>query len=148
MATNLTSTDSELGSDFRFELGGFAAGFQPSSANAREWRENWVAVGSADYNASLRFFAASTEITQQSAGFGGPAYIWGFNREAIGGDAEWVLLTNSNWVLPSSGTSIAPPQQWSTGTATTAVLGSVNAQPGVHLRTASVGGSASVTPTN
>ncbi|MEZ5327545.1 MAG: hypothetical protein R3F19_21045 [Verrucomicrobiales bacterium] len=141
MATNLTSTNSPLGDDFRFELGGFANGFVPTTANVASWRSNWITVGAADYNSQLGFFAASTSV-DSAAAFDSAAYIWGFNRELSTAGAEWVLLTNPEWMLPSAGTTIAPPRQWSTGTATVAVLGNVNAQPGIHLQTAAVAGQA------
>ena len=137
MATNLTSTNAKLGDDFRFELVGFANGL----ANLASWRSNWITVGVAHYNSQVGFFAASTFV-DSAAALDSPAYIWGFNRESATAGAEWVLLTNPQWVLPSAATTIAPPQQWSTGTATMAVLGNVNAQPGVHLQTAAVVGQA------
>jgi hypothetical protein len=139
MATNITSTNAQLGVDFRFELGGFAGGFVPTAANVASWRANWTTVGVADYNSQVGFFAASTSV-DSAAAFDGAAFIWGFNRESATAGAEWVLLTNPQWLLPSAGTTIAPPQQWSTGTATVAVLGNVNARPGVHLQTAAVTG--------
>lgn len=144
MATNVTSTNAQLNDDFRFELGGFTSGFEPTAANVTEWRSHWVTVGAAQYHSQTGAFAASTSIEEQLP-ITGSAYIWGFNNEMATSGAEWVLLTNPQWTLPS-GSSIAPPQQWSTGTATEAVIGSVNAMRGIHLQTAAVGASSSVHP--
>ncbi|MGK0185765.1 MAG: hypothetical protein ACI9R3_001546 [Verrucomicrobiales bacterium] len=137
MAINVTSTNAQLDDGFRFELGGFVSGFQPSAGNAADWSKNWVTVGAAQYHSRSGAFAASTDVESSSA-IDGVAYIWGFNDKNASKGAEWVLLTNSQWVFPAPSANIAPPLQWSTGTATEAVVGSVNAHSGVHLQTAAV----------
>ena len=73
----------------------------------------------------------------------GPAYVWGYNSKSATTGAEWILVTNRSWILPSSASGIALPLQWSMGTATDVILGSVNASAGVHMQTAAVGNSGS-----
>ena len=140
LATNVTSTGTELGTEFRFELGSFEKGFEPAVENIGDWRAHWVTVGQADYNAAAGFFAASSEVTALPGEVARTAFIWGFNRASATSGAEWVLLTNPDWVLPVGKDVIAPPENWSTGTASIAVVGSVNATPGIHLQTDAVGG--------
>lgn len=144
LATNVTSGRSPLGSGFQFELGGFSQGFVPRAENIAEWRAHWVPVGSADYNVAAGFFAASTAIEALPATVGRTAYIWGFDHVNVSvAAAEWILVTDPGWQFPVGGSAIAPPSQWSTGTAAMVIVGSVNAVPGIHLQTAAVGGGSS-----
>jgi hypothetical protein len=138
-ARNVTSLGTELLSTSHvFELGGFESGFIPTAANASEWRNHWVPLAQAGYNAEFGFFAASTDVSAEmiSPNLESQGYIWGWNQVEATSGAEWILLTNTTWQWPTSKNKILPPEEWTTNTATETILGSVNPSAGIHLQTA------------
>ena len=68
---------------------------------------------------------------------GALGYIWGYNRRQgnAEGNAEWVLLRNGNWKIPSGGSGLGFPTEWEVDESTEAVVGQVNG-PGYLMKTA------------
>ena len=136
LAVNVRSGGEALDGTFRFELGVFEEGFEPTVENASDWRGHWVAVQRVEYDSGLRFFAGvcgiGHELLPLNAGEQG--YIWGFDDEVASAGAEWLLATDPGWRWPASLEATALPLQWTTGTASSVVMGSVDAEPGVHMR--------------
>ncbi len=127
------SAGAELQPDtgFMFSLGSFYGGFEPTAENTSEWVENWVPVTTSEGSVapgalapltemdsifgSFTGFSGSIDLDHNNAPFepGAQGFIWGFDRLSGGGDAEWILLTNSaEWSFPSVGGGISLSETW------------------------------------
>ena len=138
LATNVTSSGSPIaGVGFEFELGGFSDGFQPTSGNVDDWAEHWVPVARTAYHAQYGSFAGVIRIDGgEVATAGERGYMWGFSTKDRSPEAEWILMSHSEWCWPASDDGIAAPLEWTTNGATEVIVGSVNPGPGIHLQTA------------
>ncbi|MBL9142425.1 MAG: PEP-CTERM sorting domain-containing protein [Verrucomicrobiaceae bacterium] len=141
------STGNLLDASYAFELGTFADGFVPTSANLDQWAAKWKLLSRSDTingkwdpagvvlgpNFDNGFsFASTGEVNglPSSALFtaGEQAYIWAFNNN------EWALVTdlspgsgpNAIWQLPNPALINDFPLSWNLQDADTAVVGSVN----------------------
>ena len=106
-------------SGFYFELGSFAGGFIPTTANTDQWLANWSPVtdpggtplpeATTEFT-SIPFFLGSfdgyvSQVTLEHNNAPFPAnsqgYVWGYDNRTEEGDAQWILLTNSTtWRYP------------------------------------------------
>jgi hypothetical protein len=111
---------------FRFQLGAFAAGFEPTPSNAAQWASNWVPAATADYHEGNRLFHGSFTLTANTAPFAVNAKAWirGFRDAAAGGD--WILFRAAGWRWPAANPLNPPLRQWNTRDATEVVLGRVD----------------------
>lgn len=145
LSVNLTASGAAMDASFRFELGVFAGGFVPTSANTSQWAANWVSAQRSVYNEPDRFYNSEYLVTSNVAPFtsGTAAYVWGFGGTK--GD-EWILFRATNWSWPTADTSPNPlAVTWNASAATQVIVGSINSSGSPHrMRTATV--SASVPP--
>lgn len=138
------STGGLLDDSYVFELGTFGS-FVPLISNLDQWEANWklldmaTAPDTSGWNSGAQYFTSSftfeTDGTVQgltgSSIFtaGEQAYLW-----VRSGD-EWALVTDNTvgttsdhiWQLPNPADSLGQPLTWNLNTATTAVIGGVNA---------------------
>jgi hypothetical protein len=112
---------------FVFELGAFASGFTPTSANVDQWMDNWHVFDRATYNESLGYFASSVQMTPDggsnspwltpgSGSFEGlEAFIFIRNGDLPVPFTEWLLARASTWIFPTADPDCCPsglPTQW------------------------------------
>ncbi len=144
--TNLQSDGSAMDSSFTFELGTFANGFAPTAGNTDSWLANWTPLtnssGGTVPEASVQYGTISTifgptdgfsssatlEHNDSPFGIGQQGYIFGF--DSLSGDADWILLTNTDpapdeWTYADA-TGISFTESWTVGTATDAIVGNIN----------------------
>lgn len=131
---------------FSFELGVFNSGFTPTSANTGSWNASWtVAASGANPGATTwinddgaTYFASTGAYTSNAAPFtaGTQLYIWGYNSKAISASSEWILITNSAWVVQTVG---SPSTRFldTTDSGTIAILGAIT-NGGLDLQSAAV----------
>jgi hypothetical protein len=161
MDVNVQSDGSSLTATFNFALGTFGS-FVPTEENTATWKDYWKVIDTATYNEPFSFFTSSVDLTtsplfpetslQSSSpaanpstnfGVGEQAYIWIYDENVPGPEAEWALLTNNdpggfdNWILPNlgSGTAIGNALEWRVSTASMAVFGGLNTASGPGQRT-------------
>lgn len=125
---------------FVFEIGVFDAGFTPDPARTWEWQAKWHPRQSKSYNATTKFFSGTVNLT----GFwdyttspptslanpppftiGAKGYIWG--KKGVGGNAEWILISNSDWLWPVENDVTPGALPWRVRDAHQIILGTVNA---------------------
>lgn len=139
---NQSEEGQPLDAGYRFELGFFAGGFEPSAENTRDWASHWMAIQGTAYNVEGHFFAGSAGADLlEGIPAGSRGYIWGFNSRDLGDGAQWVLVSNPAWVVPTNATPTNSPLEWFVSDAASeALVGAVNGgQAGYQLRTAAVG---------
>ena len=111
-----------LDNSFSFELGTWASGFTPTSANIALWSANWKVLSTAyapgangwasldssnpgvnDPNQNPEFFSRAINFNANgTVQNGGPsifttneqAYIWVFNSKAVATGSQWALVTD------------------------------------------------------
>ncbi len=146
-AVNVTSDGAPLDDSFIFELGTFTGNFLPTLSNTAEWLAHWVPApnssispysGATTYystepvlgspaNAFQGFVALNTNDNAFAPGLQG--YFWGFDERESVAAAEWVLLSNTAWVIPTvmPGEIEFSDLNWLTSDAGTySITGSVN----------------------
>lgn len=126
-----------------FQIGVFYGIFVPTAENTDQWEENWRVLEDAagqpldgsttplhTINSVFDDFMGFTdevEITHNNSPFvaGKQGYLWGYDTR-VGPQAEWFLVTNEDWLLPS-GSGVVPTATWSVTDAngTQVVLGSL-----------------------
>jgi hypothetical protein len=135
-ATNRQSNSSQLSRGFVFEVGGFSGVFLPTSANRNEWRDHWVSLGSAPYLEDDQRFSFAANLDNNNDPFLVPvalpgitklAYIWGYSLTEP--DAEWILVTKSDWFWPDTTQPFIPAEPYVISedqTGYQVILGAVN----------------------
>ena len=144
--TNLKSDGSAMDSSFTFELGTFGNGFAPTAGNTDQWLANWTPLtnssGIAVPEASVQYgtintifgptdgFSSSATLEHNDSpfGIGQQGYIFGY--DSLSGEADWILLTNTDptpdeWTYANA-TGISFTESWTVGTAGDAIVGNVN----------------------
>jgi hypothetical protein len=123
---NLTSTNQLMADAIQFELGVFANGFTPTSANIAEWAKNWVRAQSTSYNSTTRVFDGIFEVTSNVAPFtkGAKAYIW--HRATSSTQDEWILFRKADWIWPGTDKLSPFPLVWNTADADQVIIGDVD----------------------
>lgn len=115
-----------------FQLGTFGS-FSPEVGNAASWSTNFNTTGIGGSTASWTIAAADfgsfsgTALIGPDAPTGQQGYIWGYSALEVG--AEWVLITNPNWIFPAHNPdpTAFPLNPWQTTDAgTIAVWGNLN----------------------
>ena len=98
---------------FTFEVGSFAAGFEPSGANFAQWEDNWLTANLANNTGSWTSLGVGTfpdhgsasgetiKRTGDSPAQGAQGYIWGYDDKDNLQSGEWILLTNPDWAFPA-----------------------------------------------
>ncbi len=111
---------------FQFQLGAFAAGFEPAATNAARWAAHWAPASTAAYHEGNRLFQGQFKLTGNAAPFpvNGKAWIWGFRNGESGSD--WILFRHPGWRWPAANPLNPPLLQWNTRDATQVILGSVS----------------------
>jgi hypothetical protein len=143
--TNLDSTGTPLDGSFSFHLGAFShpsvpAGWAPDATNTGEWHQYWVTADVSPYVPSASVFSgrfSSRHGVNGTIAAGSPAFIWGTNRDHP--NAEWILLTDPDWVWPSDNPLDFTTVSFTIDENTSAVVGQVNTT-GVQMQTAVVSG--------
>lgn len=125
-SSNLDAAGQAMDGFFRFQLGAFAAGFEPTAGNAAEWAAHWTPGSTADYHGENRLFQGRFTLTGNAAPFAvnGKAWIWGFRNGESGSD--WILFRHPSWRWPAANPLNPPLIQWNTSDATQVVIGSVS----------------------
>ncbi len=147
-AINYTSEGTVFDDTFDLELGMFTGGFVPDASNTSEWLYYWIPAP----NSNTSVHAGSlVSYSTESVPFGGPAnafqgfvtlnsndtlfapggqaYFWIFDERQQVASAEWLLLTNEEWKVPTvmPGEIELTDLNWLTSDlGTTSVTGSVN----------------------
>ncbi len=150
-AVNVTSDGAPLDDSFIFELGTFTGNFLPTLTNTSEWLAHWAP---APNSSDSEYSGATTYYSTEQVPFlgGGPAnafqgfvalntnddafapglqgYFWGFDEREGVAAAEWVLLSNTAWVIPTvmpGEIEFSSDLEWLTSdTGTYSITGSVN----------------------
>ena len=158
-ATNLTSSGELVDQSFVFQLGTFESGFVPTAANTDEWLGAWreasdiegqpLEGNTAPYRTQelgepfppgmrANNFTSSVTLDHNAPPFdlGGQLFIWGYDRRALPGAAEWILISDPSWIWPD-GSSNLPAASYSVSGASVAVLGEIMGD-GFEMRTAAV----------
>ncbi|MEK7952021.1 hypothetical protein [Luteolibacter soli] len=122
---NLGSDGTPMDGGFRFEVGVFASGFTPTTANTSQWAANWSAAQRTVYNATTKVFTSQYTVTSNAAPFtvGAVAYVWGFGGRA---GNEWTLFRATSWTWPLSDTLNPTAISWNAKDATQVVVGSIH----------------------
>jgi hypothetical protein len=131
--------------NIQFELGTFAAGFDPRGASPAEWAAHWVVLQTAAYDKTEHQVIQTATLDSNAAPFSEntQAYIWGYTTKDLGsGVAEWIMLAADEWKWPSVDTLQPPTFSVSdAGKPSEMILGSVNGSfNGVayHMQLASI----------
>ncbi|MGI9242763.1 MAG: hypothetical protein ACR2RV_18345 [Verrucomicrobiales bacterium] len=158
-ATNITSYGGLVDESFMFQLGTFEGGFIPTAQNTDLWLQSWreasdvegqpLQGNTAPYRTDelggvfppgmrVNSFTSSVTLDHNTPPFdlGGQLYIWGYNRRALPGSAEWILISDPSWIWPD-GSSNLPAASYSVSRATIAVLGEIQGD-GFEMMTAAV----------
>jgi hypothetical protein len=136
--TNVQSDLTPMPAGFGFELGVFAGGFVPTSANTGEWLANWRPAASTSYNAGTGRFAASFEVSSNPAPFVVGARAWVFGRRPTATGAEWILFRHSGWLWPAPNPLNPIPLDWNAKSAGEVVLGEIKASGSPYLMKSAV----------
>lgn len=118
---------------FTFEVGIFAAGFDPAKEARATWLAAWTPLGSTvaagAVNAWFRDGASELFSISGTSGGSGAAtggeqyYVWGATTRSPRAAAEWILLTNTAWLKVAGGTARLPDMFTTTDAGTVAVFG-------------------------
>lgn len=134
------STGSVLDAGYTFAVGSFES-FTPSTSNMTDWLINFTALGSVNWDETFTNYSGSADLANNNAPFtnGTQGYVWGYNTQTIAPGTEWILLTNTNWTYPISGST--PTVNWDASDVGTITIlgflaGSLGANP--YLQTANV----------
>jgi len=156
--TLVQSDGATVGASFNFELGTFVDGFNPRVENPSVWAANWRAfdqanTSNAKFNPDFGFVSSSSVLDENGhttvspfAGEpephdfrGSQGYIWAFNDKTPSADAEWALITDSQWKFPDNAQPNAPVLQWrlseGDGESHEPVFGGVNNTSGPGVKT-------------
>ena len=117
-----------LDDSFIFEIGTFAAGFDPDAGNTADWIGNWRVFDRAEFNPSLGYFTSAVNMlddgtsdspfmTPGATGFEGlVAYLWVRNSNDPVPGTEWFLGRAGSWIFPAAIPGCCddgPPLEWS-----------------------------------
>jgi len=122
---NLKSDRRVMDSGFRFEIGVFRPGFEPTAENRDQWAENWTGAERVVYHERNGWFTSRLEVTDNAAPFtvGARAWIWGFSGTAESG--EWILFRSADWRWPKANPDQPVAKQWNASSADIVILGAV-----------------------
>jgi|SRR5690625_300168 len=118
---------------FKFSLGAFDTGFTPSSDNFSDWISNWTEVVETPWRvagpaaAKDRVNVTFNQSIDALAGTQG--YVWGYDQTTDLSSAQWILVTNPNWIFPAwneLSVEIKPENSWSIGPEAIAIFGSIS----------------------
>lgn len=125
------------GDGFHFELGLFAGGFAPTSANTTDWITNWRPLDAAVFNAAARYFTSSFDLLADPEGGldgsgrplgvsnspeafpglkvseGSALFLLVYNNTNMDTSTELFLGGAGTWMLPAiSGSQTATPENY------------------------------------
>ncbi len=123
---NLTSTGAAMDGGFEFQLGVFAAGFEPAPANIARWPGEWRRAGSAVYSVASQRFSGQLQVTSNAAPFAAGAKAWVFGRRDGAGGSEWILFRADHWLWPAADPMNPLALDWNAKDSTVVLLGEVN----------------------
>ncbi len=96
-----------------FQMGVFQTGFTPTLGTGADWASNWVHV--LGVTAPWQISGPNTNKAQAQAGVNAPdhvgkqAMVWGYNSKTFDSASQWVLLTNTSWIIPAfDGLNVTP----------------------------------------
>lgn len=126
VSSNLDAAGRPMDGFFQFQLGAFAAGFEPTATNAAQWAANWTPGSTAAYHEGNRLFQGQFTLSNNAAPFtaNGKAWVWGFRSGESGSD--WILFRHPAWRWPAANPLNPPLIQWNTKDATQVILGSIS----------------------
>lgn len=129
------TTFEESGYDIRFELGTFAAGFDPLTATPEQWLSNWIVLQGAEYDLVDQQFIQTSTLYSNSDPFaaGGQAFIWGYTTKDLNAGAEWLIVGAASWTWPAATSPLPVTFSMSDATTGDALIGSVN-ESGHHMQ--------------
>jgi len=135
VGTYSTGSNWDTSGSFQFEVGAFNSGFTATNANTNLWAANWTIANQGGPTGAAKWiddggdlgFTGSAQITTLSAPFTGNAtlYMWGYDSKAVGSQ-QWILLTNTAWVV-SSDISTPVSSNLTVDGSTTSVIGNISA---------------------
>ena len=100
LENNIDSTGQPMDTGFEFQLGVFAAGFEPSAANITTWLSHWNTADSTQYNTVQKRYAEVHIIEDNTTPFLPNAKAWVFGRRTSETGSEWILFRKGNWLWP------------------------------------------------
>lgn len=130
-AMNLDSSGAVMDTGFKYELGVFSSGFQPSPSNVADWAANWHKADSVGRSHKVNAFGSSYKIPNNLAPFTVGAKGWILGKKQTPRGTEKILFRNTHWTWPSVDAAGAPaslPREWSVDEKATmdhVVIGSV-----------------------
>jgi hypothetical protein len=120
-------------SSLNVELGKFAAGFTPTSANLDLWGANWIPFADPMYSPS-GYFAAGPEWQalislpdNSQYAVGDTLFLWAFDS-LVGAGREWALLTDASWSVVANDILDPVMQEFAFTSQTTALFGAIQHQ--------------------
>lgn len=133
MADGITTFENS-GQTIRFELGTFAAGFDPLTASPSEWLTNWIVLQGEDYDLLDQQVIQTATLSSNASPFevGAQAYIWGYNTKDLSMGAEWIVVGAADWKYPASNSPLPVTFSMSDANLSDALWGSVNPVNGNH----------------
>ena len=145
----LDSSGVAMDASYTFELGTFG-GFVPTAANMDQWLANWKvfdrATAPVSFNTSAGWVSSSatleadmtssrSDLPQYTYSVGEQAYIMVYDSLSFTEPGTEVgLVTNKDWLMPTSDTHSPDTRDWRINMAGTAVYGGLNNTqgPGEH----------------
>jgi hypothetical protein len=129
---NFDADNGPMDKGFRFELGVFRDGFEPTAANRGQWSAHWVSAQREIYNEGNRWYSGFLVVDENEVPFhaGAEAWVWGFSGDASSGD--WILFRSADWRWPQADPKNPLVRHWNAKDADTVLIGSV-AQTGPKL---------------
>ena len=127
------------------QLGGFAAGFDPTGANTADWLSHWVTGDTGYYDETGPEWSANLALADNAGlAVGQQLFLWAFDTQA-GVGSSWALFSDSSWLM-STNDGLDPTTYFLGFTADTqASFGGLNFAQGVATL-AVVGGAGSSVP--
>lgn len=84
------------------QLGVFAPGFTPASANLTDWASQWVSTSSGYYDPSGPEWSVSLNLSDNTDfAVNQQLYLWLFDSQA-GIGSQWSLFTDASWLVASN----------------------------------------------
>lgn len=121
--------------DFTMVLGVFSKDFVPLPENRELWLANWTELSVAQFDAEETRFAGVADFSiRLPAHADSKVYLWARNGLDLTKGPEWLLVTQPDWIWPSSSPPDLPAITWTTGSSETVVMGAVGLN-GSHLLT-------------
>lgn len=136
MADGVTTFESS-GEPIHFELGTFAAGFDPTTATPEEWVTNWIILQGAEYDLVNQQVIQTATLTSSDTDFTSNAgvFIWGYTSKNVVPESQWLLVSSQEWRWPSPTNPLPTTFSMSDARPGDALIGYVNpANQAFHMQ--------------